>query len=692
MGPASAGWAKLVDYLTSLSALEADDQAAANVLLASAQVVLGCCHERMPARQDESALLFRSAAQRFEEYFDKQGTKAPQDFRYYGLALSRIGRKREAGECWDAALKAGDTTLETYRLLTVNCLGLDELEAARVYIEKALALSPDSPTNNKLSAEIFDRKGDREQAIRAYQKTVYGLAAVGRFDEAMEVLERLDALGVSDDAQTTALRGWVLCELGRNDEALRALDQALRAEPSLVLAAGMKGQVLRAMDRLDEALAALDRALELAPNLAWLHAERGATLRLLGRYQEALGAVTRALEIAPDNPAALGTKGQVKWREQGKKVEALAAIDGALALAPNVAWLHAERGETLRLLSRYEDGLRAVGRAPWRSFPPTRTGCVRRVFWLRALGRLWTRAFPARARPARSLELAPEHCLAPCRARRDPPPARPVRGSASCGGTGPGDRSRPRKRAVYEGAASAVLGRTDEAIAALDRAAELVPNLAWLHEELGRILASTPSAKAARHLDLALKLSNGQDATLRSLFGTVMLELGEPDQAREAFRKSYEIDPDLKSRDLKTRVRILHFLERDTEAMLELQHALESDPDLFWANLELGKFLYDKDYDDEALEFLERALKDREALEREPRLHQKALLAQGMVLSAVARYPEAVDVLQAAIDVARELGSNPAGFIHGVIGWAKECLGADHAQEAAVRRLTGKPA
>ena len=361
VGAASA--AKLVDYLTSLSVVEDDDRAAAKVLLASAQVVLGCCYELTPARQDESARLFGSAAQLFEEYFDKLRTKSPQDFRYSGLALSRTGRTREAGERWDAALKAGDTTLATYRLLAVNCLRLDELEAARVYVEKALALSPDSPTINKLSAEIFDRKGDREQAIRAYQKTVYRLAAAGRFDEAMEVLERLDALGVrDDDVQTLPLRGWVLCELGHNDEALRVLDEALEAEPGSVFAAGMKGQVLRAMDRLDEALAALDLAVGLSPEPAWLHAERGAILRQLGRYEEALAAVTRALEINPDNAFALGTKSQV-LRALGKEEEALAAIDGALALAPDVAWLHVERGETLLLPGRNEDALRAVTRA-----------------------------------------------------------------------------------------------------------------------------------------------------------------------------------------------------------------------------------------------------------------------------------------------------------------------------------------
>lgn len=84
VGAASA--AKLVDYLTSLSVVEDDDRAAAKVLLASAQVVLGCCYELTPARQDESARLFGSAAQLFEEYFDKLRTKSPQDFRYSGLA------------------------------------------------------------------------------------------------------------------------------------------------------------------------------------------------------------------------------------------------------------------------------------------------------------------------------------------------------------------------------------------------------------------------------------------------------------------------------------------------------------------------------------------------------------------------------------------------------------------------------
>ena len=193
-----------------------------------------------------------SAAELFGEFFDTQGTNAPQDFRYHGLALARIGRTREAGECWARAIEAGDTTAETYRLKAANCLALDDLEGARIYIDKALALAPDSLTSNKLSAEIFDRSRDHEQAARLYQKSLYGLAYAGRFDEAMEVLERLDTLGVRDDAQTSAVRGWTLFQLGRSDEALLALDRALGAEPGSTLAAGVKGQVLLAMNRAAE--------------------------------------------------------------------------------------------------------------------------------------------------------------------------------------------------------------------------------------------------------------------------------------------------------------------------------------------------------------------------------------------------------------------------------------------------------
>ena len=237
------------------------------------------------------------------------------------------------------------------------------------------------------------------------------------------------------------------------------------------------------------------------------------------------------------------------------------------------------------------------------------------------------------------------------------------------------------------------LGNTDLGIAALERTAELIPNVAWLHEQLGRLLVRTSPARAAYHLDLALKLPNGQDATLWSLLGSVMLALGDFVRAHDAFRRSYQLDPDLKSRDLETRVHILHFQDRDIEAMLELQHALESQPDLSWANLALGQFLFANDYDDEALECLERALQTGEGPQLEPWLHHAALLYKGMALSQIGRYAQTVDVLEPAIELARARVERRQGLHAGChrLGQGMSRRGARAVSPRVLRRSQPKP-
>jgi len=643
-----------------------------------------------------------------------------------------------------AAVKQGDTTLETYRLLAAVCLELDDLDAARVYVDKALAQSPNSPTCNKLSAEIFDRKGDSEKAVQTYRKATYLLALARRFDEALRVLDRLEALGVSGDHHILSFRGWILSSLGRNEEALSDLDEVLETEPNLELALGTKAQVLRALGRLDEALEAFDRVVALAPDVSWL-AERGDTLRLLGRYDEAMEVLERALKIAPDDTYALGTKAQV-LRAMNRLDEALEAFDRVVALAPDVSWPHAERGDTLFLLGRNNDALRAIEPAleidPDDAYALGTKGQV-----LRAMGRL-DEALEALGRAA---ELAPElywlHaelCETLRQLGRNDDALRaielglksaPVNASALetkglvLRDLGRRDEAIEALRLAVENAPDVAryhtelgellaatpspeaathleralelsdgkdaklwsllgkvrreLGESAKAIEALRLAVENAPDVARYHTELGELLAATPSPEAATHLERALELSDGKDAKLWSLLGKVRHELGETAKSRVAYRQSYEIDPKLESRDLETRVHILLSLDRDTEVMLELLHALEHDPDLAWANIFLGKILCDKDYNDEALEFLERGLSDNAALDREPALRLKGLLFEGMALAAVARHDEAIDVLRSATEVAKVLGRDSTrGYIRGVMGWALENLGEGRAKEA----------
>ena len=96
-------------------------------------------------------------------------------------------------------------------------------------------------------------------------------------------------------AEVHARLGEALRLLGRNEEALAALEQALALAPDDAYALGTKGQVLLALGRKDEALAMLERAAGLPSELPWIHGELADPPRVEGRFEEALRQVATEL-------------------------------------------------------------------------------------------------------------------------------------------------------------------------------------------------------------------------------------------------------------------------------------------------------------------------------------------------------------------------------------------------------------
>src|SRR6266851_1267496 len=85
----------------------------------------------------------------------------------------------------------------------------------------------------------------------------------------------------------------------RYEEALLALEQAIRLDPNDVLAQNSKGAALRDLHRYEEALSAFEQSIRLNPDDALAHQGIGATLVALKRYGEALAAYNQAIRLDP---------------------------------------------------------------------------------------------------------------------------------------------------------------------------------------------------------------------------------------------------------------------------------------------------------------------------------------------------------------------------------------------------------
>ncbi|MBW4497639.1 MAG: serine protease [Oscillatoria princeps RMCB-10] len=120
------------------------------------------------------------------------------------------------------------------------------------------------------------------------------------------------------------------------------------------------GNQLWRVFRDDEAVKAFDEAIKINPNLYQAWYARG--LALDEKYQEALGSFERATQLKPDLYEA--------WRERGNALyflkrypEALASYDKAIAINDKDSLLYMLRGELLYKLKRYPEARDVYSRA-----------------------------------------------------------------------------------------------------------------------------------------------------------------------------------------------------------------------------------------------------------------------------------------------------------------------------------------
>jgi serine/threonine-protein kinase len=182
----------------------------------------------------------------------------------------------------------------------------------------------------------------------------------GRYDEARQELERAVSLQpTSEDA--TRLLGRVLMRQGRIDEGMEQFRRALAIRPNSVALYSDMGLSLYNAQRYAEALTAFERAIELAPTSSISLSQAGAASQMLGDDRKALEFYQRATAIQPraETFSSMGTI----YYSLGEYAKAATAYEGALLIRPLGATTHRNLGDAYVHLNRQADAVRAYRQA-----------------------------------------------------------------------------------------------------------------------------------------------------------------------------------------------------------------------------------------------------------------------------------------------------------------------------------------
>jgi len=191
------------------------------------------------------------------------------------------------------------------------------------------------------------------------------LADVGRHDEALKELEQALQLAPAD-VDALLVRGSVLLDHGRYADALAAYEDARRGDPSYPGCWRGIGDALVGLGRVDEALEAYQHAAALDPDDSAAINCVGMALARLGRLSEALATLERVTTTAPDYPEAWLNLGNT-YLTAGRLDEAAEAYAHALRLRPdyadalhNLGVVEVRRGRLPRAVELFESALRRV--------------------------------------------------------------------------------------------------------------------------------------------------------------------------------------------------------------------------------------------------------------------------------------------------------------------------------------------
>ncbi|MHC4670282.1 MAG: protein kinase domain-containing protein [Planctomycetota bacterium] len=355
----------------------------------------------------------------------------------------------------------------------------------------------------------FERACDLEPAVRQHHAArAVGLNCLSRYDEALEAAEH--ALDLSRDAHTLALKGAILNNLLRHEEALIVLDQANTLDPNDPEAHAWRAAALAGLDRNAEALDETLVALNLDPYSAEAHSAHAHALRMVGRLDDALEGVDRALELRPNKSNAHLSRGNVLDMLQ-RYEEALAAYDRAIELDPDSFHVHCERGRLLLYrLGQPAEALVALDVALEKGHPGGRVWVLRGVA-LERLGK-WEQSLAAR-RKALEFDSTVHH-------------------NAHYGCA----------KVLYR------LQRFEEALEACESAIDAAPSCGAYHNVRGAILQDglKRHADALTAFDEAIRLGPNEAAGHANR-GRALMSLGQPEEALESFLHAVELYGDERS-------------------------------------------------------------------------------------------------------------------------------------------------
>jgi len=214
--------------------------------------------------------------------------------------------------------------------------------------------------------EAFQKGVERApNAPEAYRNLGTALAALGRYDEALESYEKALNLGRKHQEIILYAMGDALFESHRVEKAQEKYEAAIKVNPEYLRALNGKGIAQATQEHLDAALVTFQEIIKLNPKFASAYSNKGGVLHQQKKLDEALLVYQDALKLLPNDPLIHTGIANV-LSEKGELAAAIEHYRAVLDARPGLAFVHMRLGQALHrnkadldeVLIEYRQGVR----------------------------------------------------------------------------------------------------------------------------------------------------------------------------------------------------------------------------------------------------------------------------------------------------------------------------------------------
>ncbi|WP_319525224.1 tetratricopeptide repeat protein [uncultured Desulfosarcina sp.] len=216
--------------------------------------------------------------------------------------------------------------------------------------------------NTELAYQLYLRVlQEKPQEADALHLIGVALHQMGRPENALDYLSQAISINKSNPIYYNSL-GRILNTLEKYSQSIKCYEKSIRLAPRYAEPHYNLGTVCHALHKIEESIGHYQNAIRINPGFAEAHNNLGAALNEIGNFSEARESCLQAIRLKPDYPEAFNNLGNAQ-KELGEVDQAIQSYRRAIGILGECAEILGNLGNALSEAGKHDDAFRSYNRA-----------------------------------------------------------------------------------------------------------------------------------------------------------------------------------------------------------------------------------------------------------------------------------------------------------------------------------------